>query len=146
MVKSKFTLNNQSDPIWLEFLSFFPSEIKCIIDAFGSHLDIDLQQRSVEFSQLFKAHNGLRPALLEKMPPMQISRVSNQNTEFSEENEPELIMNGDDESDVNSKIAPSDSVSWLLPNSAGKEKRSSIMVDFLFFFSECLTGSTWWQY
>lgn len=69
----------------------------------------------MEFSQLFKAHNGLRPALLEKMPPMQISRVSNQNTEFSEENEPELIMNGDDESDVNSKIAPSDSVSWPRP-------------------------------
>ncbi|XP_055298426.1 AP-1 complex subunit gamma-1 isoform X2 [Sitodiplosis mosellana] len=88
-------------------------QIKCIIDAFGSHLDIDLQQRSVEFSQLFKTHNSLRPALLEKMPPMQITRVSNQNTEFSEENEPELIMNGEDESDVNSKMAPSDSSALL---------------------------------
>lgn len=87
------------------------SEIKCIIDGFGSHLDIDLQQRSVEFSQLFKAHNSLRPALLEKMPPMQITRVSNQNTEFSEENETELIMNVDEETDVNNKIVPSDSVS-----------------------------------
>lgn len=85
----------------------------------------------MEFSQLFKAHNGLRPALLEKMPPMQISRVSNQNTEFSEENEPELIMNGDDESDVNSKIAPSDSVSWPQPHSACKVERS--FVDFVFF-------------
>lgn len=74
-------------------------------------MDIDLQQRSVEFSQLFKAHNNLRPALLEKMPPMQISRVSNQNSEFNEENE-ELIMNGDDSGDnINNKIAPSDSVS-----------------------------------
>lgn len=67
----------------------------------------------MEFSQLFKAHNNLRPALLEKMPPMQIPRVSNQNTEFSEENETELIMNGEEESDVNSKIATSDSVSLI---------------------------------
>lgn len=90
------------------------SEIKCIIDAFGSHLDIDLQQRSVEFSQLFKAHNSLRPALLEKMPPMQITRVSNQNSDYSEENDggSELILNGSEEDPekVNNKIATSDSV------------------------------------
>ncbi|XP_031628830.1 AP-1 complex subunit gamma-1 isoform X2 [Contarinia nasturtii] len=88
-------------------------EIKCIIDGFGSHLDIDLQQRSVEFSQLFKAHNNLRPALLEKMPPMQITRDSNQNSEFNEESE-ELITNGDDNGEnLNSKIAPSDSNALL---------------------------------
>lgn len=76
-------------------------------------MDIDLQQRSVEFSQLFKAHNNLRPALLEKMPPMQISRVSNQNSDYSEENDGgELILNGseDDRENVNNKIATSDSV------------------------------------
>lgn len=76
-------------------------------------MDIDLQQRSVEFSQLFKAHNNLRPALLEKMPPMQISRVSNQNSDYSEENEGgELILNGSEEDpeNVNNKIATSDSV------------------------------------
>ncbi|XP_055712406.1 AP-1 complex subunit gamma-1 isoform X4 [Phlebotomus papatasi] len=54
-------------------------EIKQIIDAFGSHLNVDLQQRGVEFSQLFKTHSHLRPALLEKMPPMQINRMSAQN-------------------------------------------------------------------
>jgi AP-1 complex subunit gamma-1 len=47
-----------------------------IIDAFGSHLNVDLQQRGVEFSQLFKDYNHLRDGLLEKMPPMQVSRVS----------------------------------------------------------------------
>lgn len=91
-------------------------EIKCIIDAFGSHLDIDLQQRSVEFSQLFKAHNNLRPALLEKMPPMQITRVSNQSSDYSEENDgAELILNGSEENreNVNNKIATSDSNALL---------------------------------
>lgn len=92
-------------------LFFFCSEIKCIIDAFGSHLNIDLQQRSVEFSQLFKSHNNLRPALLEKMPPMQIIKVSNQNSDYAEENESaELIENGFDADSGNNKIPTSDSV------------------------------------
>lgn len=47
---------------------------------------MELQQRGVEFSQLFRSHNHLRPALLEKMPPMQISRVANQNGESPDEN------------------------------------------------------------
>lgn len=86
------------------------SEIKCIIDAFGSHLNIDLQQRSVEFSQLFKSN--LRPALLEKMPPMQVTR-NNQNSEFAEDGESiELIENGlEDNADAgNNKLPSSDSV------------------------------------
>lgn len=42
-------------------------------------MNVELQQRGVEFSQLFRGHNHLRTALLEKMPPMQINRVSQQN-------------------------------------------------------------------
>lgn len=90
---------------------FISSEIKCIIDAFGSHLNIDLQQRSVEFSQLFKAHDELRSALLEKMPPMQVTRV-NQNADFMENSDGnELIENGIDSGDLNTMNIASDSVS-----------------------------------
>ena len=32
---------------------------------------MELQQRGVEFSQLFTRHDALRPALLERMPPME---------------------------------------------------------------------------
>lgn len=46
-------------------------KIQEIIDAFGSHLEIDLQQRGVEFSQLFRKFEGMRAALLEPMPPME---------------------------------------------------------------------------
>ena len=46
-------------------------KIQEIIDAFGSHLEIDLQQRGVEFSQLFRKFDGMRAALLEPMPPME---------------------------------------------------------------------------
>lgn len=74
-------------------------------------MNIDLQQRSVEFSQLFKTHNNLRPALLEKMPPMQVARVSNQNSDYVEDNGRlgELIENGL-EGNGDNKIATSDSV------------------------------------
>ena len=46
-------------------------KIQEIIDAFGSHLQIDLQQRGVEFSQLFRKFDHMRAALLEPMPPME---------------------------------------------------------------------------
>nr|CAD7440309.1 unnamed protein product [Timema bartmani] len=51
--------------------------IRQIIDLFGSHLHIELQQRGVEFSQLFRKYEHLRPALLERMPPMESGRQTN---------------------------------------------------------------------
>lgn len=51
------------------------NKIKVIIDQFGTHLNIDLQQRGVEFLQLFRDYSHLRSALLEKMPPMNVNRV-----------------------------------------------------------------------
>lgn len=74
-------------------------DIKIFIDTFGSHLNVDLQQRGVEFSQLFRAHNSLRPALLEKMPPMQITRVSQENGDGTtdDNDNSELIENGEGE-------------------------------------------------
>lgn len=56
------------------------SNIKEIIDTFGSHLNIDLQQRSVEFAQLFGPYNHLRESLLERMPAMTINRINGANT------------------------------------------------------------------
>jgi len=46
-------------------------KIQEIIDAFGSHVQIDLQQRGVEYSQLFRRFDGMRAALLEPMPPLE---------------------------------------------------------------------------
>merc|ERR1712179_130638 len=47
------------------------SSIQQTIDAFGSHVDVDLQQRGVEFGQLFRSQSVLRPQILEPMPPME---------------------------------------------------------------------------
>ena len=46
-------------------------DIQNIIDAFGSHLDADLQQRGVEFGQLFRSQAGMRAQLLEPMPVLE---------------------------------------------------------------------------
>ncbi|XP_033190534.1 adaptor protein complex 1, gamma subunit isoform X7 [Bombus vancouverensis nearcticus] len=49
-------------------------KIRQIIDTFGSNLHIELQQRGIEFSQLFRKYDHLRSALLERMPPMETAR------------------------------------------------------------------------
>jgi len=51
------------------------STIQQIIDAFASHLDVDLQQRGVEFGQLFRSQQAMRPQLLEPMPAMERDRT-----------------------------------------------------------------------
>lgn len=62
----KFRVNNS---IYLFF-----SKIQQIISSFCSSLHVELQQRGVEFSQLFGKYSNLRPALLERMPPMEVVR------------------------------------------------------------------------
>ncbi|KAH8420653.1 hypothetical protein KR222_004631 [Zaprionus bogoriensis] len=72
-------------------------EIQALITSFGSHLNVDLQQRGVEFTQLFGNYKHLRPPLLEKMPAMQISRISSQNGESGgsfDDNSMDVIENG----------------------------------------------------
>ena len=41
---------------------------------FGSHLDVDLQQRAVEFGALCKSYDHLRAPVLEKMPPIPLDK------------------------------------------------------------------------
>ncbi|XP_061383571.1 AP-1 complex subunit gamma-1 isoform X3 [Danaus plexippus] len=56
-------------------------KIRVIIDTFGSHIHIELQQRGVELSQLYKQYAHLRPALLERMPAMEANVVREDNDE-----------------------------------------------------------------
>lgn len=47
------------------------ADIQHIIDGFGCHLDADLQQRGVEFGQLFRSQAAMRAQLLEPMPVLE---------------------------------------------------------------------------
>lgn len=71
---------------------------KQIIEAFGTHLHIDLQQRGVEFSQLFRNYSHLRPALLEKMPKIQKSLPNGNDSSgiFEEHSNSIDLIEGDD--------------------------------------------------
>lgn len=46
------------------------------MDSFRAHLDVDLQQRGIEFSQLFGEYEHLRTSLLEKMPVIKVNSMS----------------------------------------------------------------------
>lgn len=59
---------------------FIFSKIQQIISSFCSSLHVEIQQRGVEFSQLFGKYSNLRPPLLERMPPMEVSRQSDSQT------------------------------------------------------------------
>ena len=54
-------------------------KIQEIIDAFSRHMEIDLQQRGVEFSQLFTKYPNLRSGLLEPMEPFAMDKDSSNN-------------------------------------------------------------------
>ncbi|XP_019881843.1 AP-1 complex subunit gamma-1 isoform X2 [Aethina tumida] len=56
------------------------NKIQQIISSFCSSLHIELQQRGVEYSQLFGKYSHLRPALLEKMPPMEVIRPQSEDS------------------------------------------------------------------
>lgn len=54
----------------VRFASSAP-RIKKVVDAFGGNMNVELQQRSIEFSSLFSKFDHLRGSLLERMPPME---------------------------------------------------------------------------
>lgn len=54
---------------------------------FASHIHMEIQQRSSEYSQLFLKYDNLRPSLLERMPPLELTH--NQQNRVSE------IINGE---------------------------------------------------
>uniref|UniRef100_A0A8D3DUL2 AP-1 complex subunit gamma n=1 Tax=Scophthalmus maximus TaxID=52904 RepID=A0A8D3DUL2_SCOMX len=47
------------------------NRIKKVVSVYGSSIDVELQQRAVEYNALFKKYDHMRPALLERMPIME---------------------------------------------------------------------------
>lgn len=63
-----------------------------IIATFSTHLNIDLQQRGIEFTQLFGPYKHLREPLLEKMPCIVVNKMNNTNGNDESEDAPPRIM------------------------------------------------------
>uniref|UniRef100_A0A8C8BRP5 AP-1 complex subunit gamma n=1 Tax=Oncorhynchus tshawytscha TaxID=74940 RepID=A0A8C8BRP5_ONCTS len=47
------------------------NRIKKVVSIYSSSIDVELQQRAVEYNALFKKYDHMRPALLERMPIME---------------------------------------------------------------------------
>uniref|UniRef100_A0A8B9HWF9 AP-1 complex subunit gamma n=1 Tax=Astyanax mexicanus TaxID=7994 RepID=A0A8B9HWF9_ASTMX len=76
------------------------SRIKKVVSIYGSSIDVELQQRAVEYNALFKKYDHMRPALLERMPIME-KTATNGPTEI-------VQTNGETESSaLDSKHPPS---------------------------------------
>ena len=73
-------------------------KIQEIIESVSCHMEIDLQQRGIEFSQLFKNYDQMRPALLEPMPPMERDAMIRNNKETNNEL---AMVNGNDNGKCN---------------------------------------------
>uniref|UniRef100_A0A8C4HC19 AP-1 complex subunit gamma n=1 Tax=Dicentrarchus labrax TaxID=13489 RepID=A0A8C4HC19_DICLA len=69
------------------------NRIKKVVSIYGSSIDVELQQRAVEYNALFKKYDHMRPALLERMPIMEKS-TTNGPTEIVQTNgetEPSVV-------------------------------------------------------
>lgn len=71
------------------------SRIEEIVTNFGTHLNVELQQRGVEYVQLFTKHVALRPAIMERIPPME-HKTSHQDTGLTN-GSAGGVSNGDDD-------------------------------------------------
>ncbi|KAI4830803.1 hypothetical protein KUCAC02_002410 [Chaenocephalus aceratus] len=69
------------------------NRIKKVVSIYGSSIDVELQQRAVEYNALFKKYDHMRPALLERMPIME-KTATNGPTEIVQTNgetEPSVV-------------------------------------------------------
>ncbi|KAL8613855.1 AP-1 complex subunit gamma-1 [Nucella lapillus] len=72
--------------------------IRQIMSVYGSSTNMELQQRSVEYTSLFKAYDHLRPALLEHMPLIETHHHTLENGLDKEEDD---LLGGDSVSRTN---------------------------------------------
>lgn len=77
--------------------------VKRTVDAYGCHMNVELQQRSVEFSTIFTKHNELRFGLLDKMPPMKNLSERRENMQNGQLIEEESVANNNSSSLLDNK-------------------------------------------
>ncbi|XP_014246388.1 AP-1 complex subunit gamma-1 isoform X2 [Cimex lectularius] len=82
------------------------SKIRELIESFGSHVQMELQQRGVEYTQLFGKYSYLRSGLLERMPPLELqkSNATTQNGNYSQEIEEEESLSPQDNQNSNALL------------------------------------------
>ncbi|KAK3086859.1 hypothetical protein FSP39_024475 [Pinctada imbricata] len=67
--------------------------IKAVIEKYSSSRNVEIQQRSVEFTCIFKKYDNLRSALLEQMPLIESSRSKNVLSDSLENSNSQDLLN-----------------------------------------------------
>lgn len=98
----------------------FNSKIHEMVASFTTHMHTDLQQRGIEYNQLFNRYNHMREGLLERMPAMESNKT--QQSQWNETNE-----------DIPS---PNDLISTEVTNS---ETNDSVWVNY---YNKIIIGNT----
>uniref|UniRef100_A0A4W3JYM9 AP-1 complex subunit gamma n=1 Tax=Callorhinchus milii TaxID=7868 RepID=A0A4W3JYM9_CALMI len=76
------------------------NRIKKIVSIYGSSIDVELQQRAIEYNALFKKYDHMRSALLERMPIMEKTTINGPTQVAQTNGEAEPII-------LETKLAPS---------------------------------------
>ena len=78
------------------------SRIENVVSSFGTHLNVELQQRGIEYAQLFTKHVNLRSGIMAHIPPMEHrpqaidGGMTNGNGDNTGKNGLGALINGDD--------------------------------------------------
>uniref|UniRef100_A0A8C2SVX4 AP-1 complex subunit gamma n=1 Tax=Coturnix japonica TaxID=93934 RepID=A0A8C2SVX4_COTJA len=108
------------------------NRIKKVVSIYGSSIDVELQQRAVEYNALFKKYDHMRPALLERMPVME-KVTTNGPTEI-------VQTNGETETPVQESKPPHSGLLFDLQKNlcSGVKDMSSVMLRMMSRFSSLL--------
>lgn len=98
-ITREYTLNTVMK-LSIRFSATLP-RIKTLISRYGNNLDMELQQRAVEYSAIFSKHDGMRGGLLERMPAM-----TSKSSGYDEVSglAPSLLANGEPEEDLHKPL------------------------------------------
>lgn len=66
------------------------------MQVFASHINMEMQQRGSEYSQLFAHYDNLRPALLERMPPLEVVHSQNHPADLTNGEQTPSPLSGDE--------------------------------------------------
>ncbi|CAM9134134.1 unnamed protein product, partial [Lampetra planeri] len=97
------------------------NRIRKVVSIYGSSIDMELQQRAVEYTTLFHKFDHMRPALLERMPVMERA-TANGPTDANGE------TNGDAEAGERKKADPSAVASSVAPPSSSSSESLALSV------------------
>ncbi|XP_065199481.1 AP-1 complex subunit gamma-1 isoform X2 [Planococcus citri] len=97
------------------------NNIREIMQIFACHIQMEMQQRGSEYSQLFAKYDNLRPALLERMPPLEVVHNQAHTSDMTNGEQTPSPSSGDELGIVEPDVVPDSNALLVLLESDGGE-------------------------